>query len=440
MEVQMITCKYCKKPTPVWSNCCCSCGKDPRGEKRKAEGEIKVPKPRRLPSGSWTTRVMVNGQRISVTADTEADCKAKAAAVKAGLIEASRQPKTVTLHEAIDKYIAARDLSPETLRGYRRTQKRYADLMKRNVYTLTAEEIRTALKKERKIYPIPKACRRRNGTWGARVEAGGVTREIFAASAEKYEKAARAFKAEILGAGLSSKTLREDKALIVSSIAAETGVKPEVKIAKGAKREHLFLEPEEIHVFCDAIRGETVEIAALLALCSLRRSELMHLEWSAVDLDNRLVHVAGADVYDEHNKRVSKEENKNESSRRSVPIMMDQLAIALKAAKKTEGRVVTCAPDTVRRRVNAICRANGMPEVGTHGLRHSFASLAAHLGVPENVAQQIGGWQNDKIMREIYTHVYQTDKERYKNEMAQFYNDQPSPHNGNEIGNSEQKK
>lgn len=437
MEVQMITCKYCKKPTPVWSSFCCSCGKDPAGKKRKKKAEVKVPKPRQLPSGSWTTRVMVNGERISVTADTEEECKAKAAAVKVGLIEAKKQPKAVTLHEAIDRYITARDLSPETLRGYRRTQKRYTDLMKRNVYALTAEEIRNALKKERKIYPVPRARRQRNGKWGASVEAGGVTRKIWAESAEEYEKAAQAFKAEILGAELSAKTLRDDKALITSAVAAETGTKPEVKISKGVRKEHIFLEPEEIRVFCNAIRGEKVEIAALLALSSLRRSELMHLEWSAVNLDKRLIRVAGADVYDENNRRVSKEENKNDSSRRPVPIMMDQLADALKAAKNAEGRVVKCAPDTVRRRVNAICRANGLPEVGTHGLRHSFASLAAHLGVPENVAMQIGGWQNDKIMREIYTHVYQTDKERYKNEMARFYNEQATLDNGNEFGNSE---
>jgi len=36
---------------------------------------------------------------------------------------------------------------------------------------------------------------------------------------------------------------------------------------------------------------------------------------------------------------------------------------------------------------------------------------------------EIGGWNNDKIMKEIYTHIARSDIERYKNEMWKFYND-----------------
>ena len=435
MDIAMQTCKYCGKETPVGSVFCMVCGERLARKKREKKAKVSVPKPRQLPSGTWFAQMMVKGERVAVSGATEAEYYNKAEALKLGLTEAKKQPKAVTLSEAIDKYIAGRDLSPETVRGYRRTQKRYKSLMSRNVYTLTAEEIREALKKERKLYRVPKARKLPSGKWGAEVEAGGEVREIQAGSVEEYQAKAQAFKAESLGAELSPKTVRDDKALIVSVIKDMTGEQLDIKVAKGAKQEHLYLDPEQIRVFCDAIRGEDVEIAALLALSSLRRSELMHLEWGSVDLDGRLLQVAGADVYDEHNKRVSKEENKTDTSRRIVPIMMDQLLEALKAVKKKDGRVVTCAPDTVRRRINAICRTNGLPEIGTHGLRHSFASLAAHLGMPESVAMQIGGWQNNKIMREIYTHVYQTDKERYKNEMASFYNVQKPAEITNEITN-----
>ena len=60
--------------------------------------------------------------------------------------------------------------------------------------------------------------------------------------------------------------------------------------------------------------------------------------------------------------------------------------------------------------------------MGIHGLRHSFASLAAHLGIPENVAMRIGGWANDATMKRIYVHVLESDRERYGGEMAAFYN------------------
>ena len=435
MDITMQTCKYCGNETPAGSVFCMICGERLARKKREAKAGPRVPKPRQLPSGTWFAQMMLDGERVPISAATEVEYYNRAEAIKLGIAEAKKKPKAVTLSAAIDRYIAARDLSPETVRGYRRTQKRYRDLMARNVHELTGDEIRDAIKAERKIYRVPKARKGPGGKWRATVEAGGEIREISAGSAEEYRAAAQAFKAEILGAQLSAKTQREDKSLISSAIESVTGKRPEVKIAKGVRREHLFLEPEQILAFCSAIRGQPVEIAALLALSSLRRSELVHLDWSGVDLERRLLFVAGADVYNEHGKRVSKDENKNETSRRVVPIMMDQLLDALKAAAEKEGRVVSCAPDTVRRRVNAVCRANGLPEVGTHGLRHSFASLAAHLRVPEDIAREIGGWKNNQIMREIYTHVAQTDKERYKNEMASFYNLQKPADITNEITN-----
>ncbi|MBO4796757.1 MAG: hypothetical protein J5553_05160, partial [Verrucomicrobia bacterium] len=43
--------------------------------------------------------------------------------------------------------------------------------------------------------------------------------------------------------------------------------------------------------------------------------------------------------------------------------------------------------------------------------------------MPRDIAREIGGWANDKIMEEIYTHVAQTDRERFKNDMSAWYNE-----------------
>ena len=50
--------------------------------------------------------------------------------------------------------------------------------------------------------------------------------------------------------------------------------------------------------------------------------------------------------------------------------------------------------NTVRRNINKICHAMGLQSVGIHGLRHSFVSLAYHLGVPEKIVMEIGGWHD----------------------------------------------
>ena len=84
---------------------------------------MKVPKARKLPSGSWFCRVRVNGQDIGITRPTEKEAIAEAMAIKAGTKAAAKSGRK-TLTEAIDNYIAVREnvLSPSTIRGYRAIQ------------------------------------------------------------------------------------------------------------------------------------------------------------------------------------------------------------------------------------------------------------------------------------------------------------------------------
>lgn len=81
--------------------------------------ELRVPKPRQLPSGAWSAKVTVNGERVSVTAPTEAEYYVAASAAKLGLIE-STKPENRTLRQAIEAYIAdsSARLDPSTVQGY----------------------------------------------------------------------------------------------------------------------------------------------------------------------------------------------------------------------------------------------------------------------------------------------------------------------------------
>lgn len=91
-----------------------------------------------------------------------------------------------------------------------------------------------------------------------------------------------------------------------------------------------------------------------------------------------------------------------------IPVIPPLLE-ALKAADKTSEYVVPYNGSWLYQRINEICNANGLPLVGVHGLRHSFASLAYHLQIPEKIAMEIGGWSDDGTMRKIYTHLAQKD-------------------------------
>ena len=131
--------------------------------------------------------------------------------------------------------------------------------------------------------------------------------------------------------------------------------------------------------------------------------------------------VKGAAVYDKDDKLVQKPENKNQSSTRYVPILMDELFEALKAAKKPSGLIVTCNPNTIWANIRRICKRNDLPPVGIHGLRHSFASLAYHLQVPDKYTMAIGGWNDERTMKKIYTHIAQGDVKKYEDAFSDFF-------------------
>ena len=68
---------------------------------------MKVPVAKKLPSGSWRCQVMVDGRRVSVTGQTEKEAIAQAMQIKAGMQEAKKREKRVTVDEAIQGYMDA---------------------------------------------------------------------------------------------------------------------------------------------------------------------------------------------------------------------------------------------------------------------------------------------------------------------------------------------
>lgn len=340
---------------------------------------MKIPKARQLPSGAWFCRVRVDGQDIPITRSTEKEAVAEAMALKAGIKDAEKRPRKKTLNVAIDDYIEARRniLSPATIRGYKSIQKnRFKNMMRKDVFSVTQEQWQRAVNLEAK--------------------------------------------------SVNAKTLTNSWRFLSSVIAETTGKPVSVHLPQIIRNERPWLTPDQVTTFVTAVKGSTVEIAALLALSSLRSSELIDLKWEDVDLEKKVIHVRGAAVYDEDGKLVHKKENKNTTSRRTVPII-PPLQEALSGAKRKGEYVVTISPTWIFKSINRICEQQGLPKVGVHGLRHSFASLAFHLNMPEKVAMQIGGWANDQTMHKIYTHLSQADVNKHAEAFTSFFTDKPKP-------------
>lgn len=342
---------------------------------------MKVPKAHRMPSGLWRIQLRLGGKSIPVTARTEKECIRLAQSAKAEILAGKRQitaedaGQLPTLRDAIDNYLDARitALSPATIRGYEGIKRnRFQGIMDRSLSDLTRADYVAACKAE--------------------------------------------------ATKCSAKTLRNAWLFIRSVIKFATGQEaPEVPLPQVVPNERPFLDAEQIKVFLSAVRGNPYEIPLLLALSSMRCSEILALQWESVDLKHRRIRVKGAVVPDSSHRLIRKRENKNRSSTRNVPILMDQLHKALESAWQPSGAVVTCGPEALRRNALRICQRNGLPPVGLHGLRHSFASLAYHLNVPEQITMEIGGWSDIQTMRKIYTHISQSDMGRYEAAFSGFF-------------------
>lgn len=348
---------------------------------------MKVPEPRKLSSGKWFIQLRLGGESISVSDYSKKECIKQAQFIKAEYLAGKRQraakpaPEAPTLSEAADNYLAKRSntLSPSTIRGYRTIQKhRFQDTMPRRLNEIADSE------------------------W----------QEIVNAEA----------------ALCSPKTLKNAWGFIRSVVEDETGrFPPEVARPAVAPANKAFLTPEQIKVFVAAVSETKFAIPALLALSSLRISEIAALDWKDIPKSPKFIRVSGATVRNEHNKLVRKPQNKNVTSTRNVPIMIPELSAALERDRKPAGPVMPYGQNCLRDGIRRICTENGLPEVGVHGLRHSFASLAYHLQIPEKIAMEIGGWADAATMNRIYTHIAQSDITRYQNAMTRFYANELGP-------------
>ena len=323
---------------------------------------MKIPKIVKLPSGSYFCRLRLDGKSIPITEPTYDKCQAKAIAIKQGLIQ-GHTGASVTLRTAIDNFILERYnvLSPSTIRGYRTIQRRVPDKPLKSI---------------------------------------------------KWQRLV-----DDLARNYSPKTVSNTWGLI-STVLKDYGISPNVRLPQKVAREPVFLTPEQIPVFIDAIKSTKYVLPALLALNSLRLSEIKALTWN--DIGDEFITVHGSVVPDENNVQTRKTANKTVQSRRSVPILIPELHTALEEKRDTEP-LMPCDEALLRKRINEVCKKAGLPEVSIHGLRHSFASLAYHLSVPTRITMEIGGWSNEQTVMRIYTHIAQSDIDRYTAGFREFF-------------------
>lgn len=353
-------CRNCRRVIENNSVYCNWCG----SKQIKEETEISVPKPHRLKSGSYSAQIMVAGKRVRVTADSEVKYYAKARSAKAGLIELGSKPARHTLGQILDKYIEDNEniLSPSTIRGYCYIRKcRFSPYM--DLFT-------DAVDWQKMLNEEAECC--------------------------------------------SEKTLKNAWGLVAASLRAASLPIPDINLPMVPRRDLSWLNYQQIQTLLAGVRESALELPVLLALHSLRLSELLAL--SSDDISDNTIHVRSSAVFDRTNCLVIKDKTKTSGSARDIPILIPRLTEILPS-----GKLVSQHPNSLRRAINARCSKLGLPEVGVHGLRRSFASLGYHLRWSERSIMAVGGWTNYATVHNIYVKLAQNDIDEDVQRMRDYY-------------------
>ena len=356
-------CKKCKREIEDNSIYCNWCGH----KQLTASNEVRVPVPRKK-GNKWVAQVTVDGERVYVDGDSEEEYYAKAMAVKSRQLAIKKAAPRITLGAVIDNYIKDNDavLSPSTINAYKSYRKtRFKAFMDEDVSAINYQQM---INEESKL--------------------------------------------------VKPKTVHNAWRLVTASFRHGGIPIPEANLPQKHKAERPWLDYEQIATFLIALRGKPYELGALLALNGLRRSEILHLTSDDIDTERGLIYVRGASVIGENNKLTDKNTNKTTASSRTVNIVIPRLNDVVEG--KT-GRLITTNPTTMYALINKLCAKNGLPEVGVHGLRHSFASLAYHLGWSELTTMREGGWSNPDTVHRIYTHLAAQDANADIQRMKDFY-------------------
>ena len=300
-------------------------------------------KARKLPSGSWNCRIMVDGQSYSFT---HADKKTVVRMASDFADEYRRKMDNPTLLERMREYVAENEerLSPSTVRSYngmiRMIAERSPRIASKRLSAITEQDVSDIVRPLRTL-----------------------------------------------------KTKRN----YVNFVHACTGKSAGKLTGVSSKRVHV---PTELEVkgLLQIFRNTELEVPIMLAAYGgLRRGEICALRMS--DIDGDFVHISRAVVRDPSGEWVTKEP-KTASSIRDV--LLPHFVIE---RIRAQGYITHLLPSQVSNRFWKKQRNLGIPPYCFHSLRHFHASYLHYLNIPDAYIQKRGGWANASTLQNIYRHA-----------------------------------
>lgn len=174
------------------------------------------------------------------------------------------------------------------------------------------------------------------------------------------------------------------------------------KLPQSVRVETYIPTDDEVQTLLEAIKGSHYEAVILLMLLGLRRSEAISVTPS--DINGNTLTINKATVLSE-DRKFREKTTKTESSTREIYIP-DYLVNLI----NQQGCAYKGYPDAILKYVYRTQDRLGIHRCKLHALRHYYVSKAHSLGVPDATIAKSVGHSNIATTQRIYTHP-QTDKQ-----------------------------
>jgi len=181
---------------------------------------------------------------------------------------------------------------------------------------------------------------------------------------------------------------------------------PYIRRFKESNQRLRWLSYDEADKLSRALPKHTRSMMLFTLATGLRESNVTGLEWSQIDLDQKI-----AWIYADQSKS-----NKN----LRIPLNQDAIDILIEQQGKHSRSVFTYKGNPVKKAGNKSWRNTlkriGIEDFTWHGLRHTWASWHVQNGTPLNALQELGGWSSyEMVLR--YAHLAPNHLSSYANNL-----------------------
>lgn len=304
-------------------------------------------------------------------------------------------PSDLLVKDAVTRWLAAQRIEQKTLDAYTNNLRPVVEQFGgRTIQSVTKDDI------EQLVQALIDGTTAR-GAWAA-------------TSINPMLSRLRSMMDDLMGQGVISR----NPARLVKNVRREDTKSPEPPT-------RVTLTAEQVRHLLDHVEGTEDEVLVLLALLGMRRSEIVGLRWSHVDLDAKTITVERAVVPTSVGTE-DKKRTKTTASGRTLPLpdhavetlnrvrrryLRERLASGSAWTGEPDGHVFfkpdgsRYAPATADRRWTRAMHAAGLEPINLHGGRHTAATLLLLQGAPLAVVAAWLGHANGDVTMRVYAHA-----------------------------------